>query len=116
MMAMPSGRRSSEPVPVPKASGIAPNSAAMVVIRIGRNRSMQASKMAASVFMPPPRSACRANSIIMIAFFFTRPISSTMPMMEMTLRSSRKRMSASIAPTLAGGRLEMIVSGCTRLS
>jgi hypothetical protein len=30
---MPSGRRSSEPVPVPKAKGKAPNSAAMVVMR-----------------------------------------------------------------------------------
>ncbi len=52
----------------------------------------------------------------MMAFFLTMPISSTMPMIEMTLRSSPKSISASIAPTLAGGRLEMIVSGWTRLS
>ncbi len=36
------GRRSSEPTPVPRASGSAPNSAAMVVMMIGRNRSKHA--------------------------------------------------------------------------
>ena len=41
-MAIPSGRRSSEPVPVPSASGKPPKSAASVVIMIGRNRSTQA--------------------------------------------------------------------------
>ena len=41
-MAMPSGRRSSEPMPVPSASGKPPSSAAMVVIMIGRKRSRQA--------------------------------------------------------------------------
>ena len=41
-MVMPSGRRSSEPAPRPMASGTAPNSAASVVIRIGRKRSRQA--------------------------------------------------------------------------
>ena len=43
MMVMPSGRRSSEPGPVAITSGTAPSSAAIVVIRIGRKRSMQAS-------------------------------------------------------------------------
>ena len=52
----------------------------------------------------------------MMAFFFTIPISSTMPMMEMMFRSSLKSINASMAPTLADGRVEMIVSGCTRLS
>ena len=42
MMVMPSGRRSSEPVPVPRASGTPPSSAAMVVIMMGRKRSRQA--------------------------------------------------------------------------
>jgi len=36
------GRRSSEPVPEPKASGTPPSSAAMVVIMMGRKRSRQA--------------------------------------------------------------------------
>src|SRR5437660_644303 len=41
-MAMPSGRRSSDPVPCPKANGTAPNKAASVVIMMGRKRSRQA--------------------------------------------------------------------------
>ena len=52
----------------------------------------------------------------MIAFFFTIPISRMMPMIEITFRSWWKIISASIAPTLAEGSVEMIVSGCTRLS
>ena len=43
MMAIPSGRRNSDPVPVPTASGNAPSMAAMVVIRMGRKRNMHAS-------------------------------------------------------------------------
>ena len=66
--------------------------------------------------MPPSRSACSAKSIIIIAFFFTMPISSTMPMIEMTFRSSLNSISAIIAPTLAEGSVERIVIGCTRLS
>ena len=42
------------------------------------------------VLFPSSRSACSAKSIIMMAFFFTMPISSTMPMMEMMFRSSLK--------------------------
>ena len=44
------------------------------------------------------------------------PMSSTIPMMEITLRSIWKSISASMAPTLAEGKVEMMVSGCTRLS
>ena len=40
---IPSGRRNSDPVPVPSASGKPPSNAAMVVIMMGRKRSMQAS-------------------------------------------------------------------------
>ena len=115
-MVIPSGRRSSEPVPVPKASGNAPNSAAIVVIRIGRKRNMQASKIASRVLLPSCRSATSAKSIIMMAFFFTMPISNTIPIMEITFRSILNSISASIAPTLAEGSVEMMVSGCTRLS
>src|SRR5216683_883028 len=45
-MLMPSGLRSSEPVPCPSASGRPPRSAAMVVIMMGRNRSRHAWVMA----------------------------------------------------------------------
>src|ERR1035441_10420835 len=58
-----------------KNSGSAPNKAAIVVIRIGRKRSWHASKMASVVDLPCSRSATRAKSIIMIAFFFTMPMS-----------------------------------------
>src|SRR6267143_692468 len=109
-MLMPRGRRSSEPVPVPKARGRAPKRAAMVVIRMGRKRNMHASKMASLVLLPPSRSACRAKSIIMMAFFLTIPMSRTMPMMEMMLRSCLKSMRASMAPTLAEGSVGMMVS------
>src|SRR5437763_137109 len=43
-MVMPRGRRNSEPTPVPSARGKPPRSAAMVVIMIGRKRSLQASR------------------------------------------------------------------------
>ncbi len=66
--------------------------------------------------MPCSRSAISAKSIIMMAFFFTMPISNTMPIMEMTLRSLWKIINASMAPTLAEGRVEIIVRGWTRLS
>ena len=46
------GRRSSYPVPVPSANGSAPNSAAIVVIRMGRKRNMHASKIASIGFFP----------------------------------------------------------------
>ena len=68
------------------------------------------------MFFPSWRSAWRAKSIIMMAFFFTIPMSSTMPMIEMMFRSCLNNISASIAPTLADGSVEMMVSGCTRLS
>ena len=113
---IPSGRRSSEPVPVPNASGSAPNSAAIVVIKIGRKRSMHASKIESRVDLCSCRSATNAKSIIMIAFFFTMPISRMMPMIEITLRSTLNSINASIAPTLAEGSVEIIVIGCARLS
>jgi len=47
-MVMPSGRRNSAPAPTATASGKAPNSAAIVVIVIGRKRARQASKIEAS--------------------------------------------------------------------
>jgi len=53
--ATPSGWRSSAPAPRPSASGSAPMSAASVVIRIGRNRSRQASRIASTGFMPSLR-------------------------------------------------------------
>ena len=86
-MAMPSGRRSSAPVPLPSASGRPPSSAASVVIMMGRKRSRQAWWIASRGDLPWSRSASSAKSIIMMAFFLTMPISSTMPISAMTVNS-----------------------------
>ena len=47
----------------------------------------------------------------MMAFFCTIPISRTMPISAMTLKSLPQIISASSAPTLAEGSVEMIVTG-----
>ena len=77
--ARPSGRLTSAPAPQPKAIGSVPTSAAMVVIMIGRKRTMQASKMACAAVAPSLRCLSRAKSIIMMAFFLTMPTSMMMP-------------------------------------
>ncbi len=111
MMASPSGRRSSEPVPVPTSSGKAPSIAARVVIRIGRKRSSEAWKIASSGGLPCWRSASSAKSTIMMPFFLTMPISSTMPMMPITSRSLPAIISASSAPIPAEGSVDRMVTG-----
>ena len=83
----------------------------MVVIMIGRKRSRHACSIASRGDKPWSRSASSAKSIIMIAFFFTMPMSSTMPMMAMTPRSWREIINASSAPTPADGSVERIVMG-----
>ena len=110
-MAIPSGRRSSEPVPNPTTSGMAPSMAAIVVIRIGRKRSRQAWKMASDELLPSWRSASRAKSIIRIAFFLTMPMSRMIPMSAMMLRSVWQSISASTAPRPADGKVERMVIG-----
>ena len=47
----------------------------------------------------------------MMAFFFTIPISSTMPIRAITLKSLRNRMRASNAPTPAEGSADRMVNG-----
>ena len=88
----------------------------MVVIMIGRKRSMHASKIESLVFLPSLRSALRAKSIIIIAFFFTMPIRSTMPMIDITSNCVFVSIIARMAPKLADGRVERIVMGWMRLS
>ena len=65
---------------------------------------------------PCSRSACRAKSIIMMAFFSTMPMSRSMPISAMMLRSVPVSSRARMAPTPAGGRVERMVSGWMRLS
>jgi hypothetical protein len=83
----------------------------LVVIMIGRNRSRHASYMASRGAFPSLRSASSAKSIIMIAFFFTMPISRMMPMIAMMERSLPVIISASSAPTPAEGSVDRIVTG-----
>ena len=52
----------------------------------------------------------------MIAFFFTMPISSTMPMTPMMSSPAPATISASSAPMPADGSVERIVSGWMKLS
>ncbi len=115
-MLMPSGWRSSEPVPLPTINGSAPSSAAIVVMRIGRSRNRQAWWMASRGDLPSSRSASSAKSIIMIAFFLTMPISRTMPMIAMMLRSLPETISANSAPIPAEGSVDRMVTGWTKLS
>ncbi len=61
--------------------------------------------------MPSLRCASSAKSIIMIAFFFTMPISSRMPMVAISVRSKPKSLSDSSAPTAAEGSPARMVSG-----
>ena len=77
---------------------------------IGRKRSKQASRIAASADRPTRRRSS-AKSIIMIAFFLTMPTSMTMPIIAITDRSMRNRISVNKAPMPADGRPEMIVIG-----
>ena len=111
MIATPSGRRNSEPGPLLIARGTAPSSAAAVVIMIGRKRSRQALKIASRGGNFSSRSASSAKSIIMIAFFFTIPISSTIPIIPMIDKSKPNNRSASSAPIPAEGSVEIIVNG-----
>ncbi len=112
-MVMPSGRRSAASPPMPKISGSAPRMAARVVIMIGRKRFMQASRMASRGDRPRVRSASRAKSIIMMAFFLTMPISRITPISAISDSSVRNSISVSSAPTPAEGSVERMVSGCT---
>ena len=116
MMVMPSGRRSSVPGPVAITSGMPANSAAIVVIRIGRKRALQASKIASADDRPRLRSASSAKSTIMMPFFLTMPINRMMPTKAITVSGVLVTCSASSAPSPADGKVEMIVIGCARLS
>ncbi len=60
---------------------------------------------------PSLRSASKAKSIIMMAFFFTMPIRRMIPIKATRDISVWQIISASSAPTPAEGRLERIVIG-----
>ena len=67
--------------------------------------------MAFSGGMPSLRSESNAKSIIMTPFLFTIPISRTMPISEITLKSAPVTLRASNAPTPAEGSVDKMVMG-----
>jgi hypothetical protein len=111
MTAIPSGRRNSLPGPEPIATGTTLHSAAKVVITIGRNRCTAASTIACTGASPCWRSACKAKSTIMIAFFLTMPIKKKIPISAISDSSVPVTINASSAPSPAEGKVERIVNG-----
>ena len=77
---------------------------------------MLASKIAVAGSSPCLRSPSSAKSTIMMPFFLTMPISRMMPMKAITVSGVLVSCSASSAPRPADGSVEMMVSGCSRLS
>ncbi|KAG1309721.1 hypothetical protein G6F62_014764 [Rhizopus arrhizus] len=80
-IAMPSGRRSSEPSPMPSTSGSAPSSPARLVMTMGRSRSRAASSVADT--RPwPSRTRSLATSTIRIAFLADKPMVAIRPTLK----------------------------------
>ena len=86
-------------------------SAAMVVIMIGRKRRMTPGIDGVGAYLPSMRWASMAKSIIMIAFFFTTPNSMMSPTNAYRSRSLWKIFSVSSAPKTAEGNPERMVMG-----
>ena len=109
--------RSSEPVPLSSASGSAPNSAASVVIMIGRKRSRQACTIASRGDMP-----CVALGLEREVDHHDRVLLHDAHQQHDADQRDRARgpcpasISASSAPTPAEGRVERIVNGWMKLS
>jgi hypothetical protein len=116
MTAIAIGPRNSEPSPVPTAVGIMPRTIAADVMRIGRRRSGPASRMACSGASPCSRTRTMARSMSRMAFFVTRPMRSTIPIIVPIAIVLLVRKSARIAPTSASGSVSMIVTGWMKLS
>ena len=87
-----------------------------MVIRIGRKRSSDASRIASSGVIPCDRSSSIATSMIRIAFFLTMPISRMTPISAMISNCPPVTISAKIAPTPAEGSVESTVKGWIALS
>ena len=83
---------------------------AIVVIRIGRRRTGPALRIASLTLMPS-RTYWFVRSTSRIAFFVTRPISMTTPIMAGMPRFFPVSMIASSAPTSASGSEIMIRNG-----
>ncbi len=109
--AMPSGRRSSAPLPLPNASGNAANAAVTVIASIGRNPARQPATIASEGKRRSWRSLRNAASTIMIALFEEMPTSTTIPT-KATKDSSRLQASSASPPlSPANGNTAITVRG-----
>jgi hypothetical protein len=75
---VPMAWRLLAPAPLDRASGVPPRMNAMEVMRIGRKRSRQASKVD-SIRPRPDWRRVLANSMMRMAFFADRPITAISP-------------------------------------
>ena len=91
-----------------------PKIIAAVVMRIGRSRTWPACSSASGIDRPALRPWL-AKSTSRIAFFVTRPISMTRPIIEKMFSVEPVTSSASITPISDSGSDAMIASGCRKL-
>ena len=83
--AMASGARRSAPRPMPRASGVRPQTVVTVVMTIGRKRTFPASRIASRSAAPRAR-AWLMNSTFTMASLTTMPTRMTTPMRLMVFR------------------------------
>ena len=110
IVAIEIGDRKSLPSPVPIADGNMPRIIATVVIMIGRSRIGPAFRMASRTPMPS-RTYWLVRSTSRIAFFVTRPINITTPIIAGMPRCFPVSRIASSAPTSASGKEIMMRNG-----
>ena len=113
--ATPMACRISEPAPWDLTNGNTPAMKAMLVIKMGRSRSLQASSAASTMPMP---SCCfsRANSTMRMAFLHARPTSTIRPIWVKMLLSVPFSITPTIAQSRHIGTIRMMASGRVRLS
>ncbi len=113
--ATPIAWRISDPAPWLVTSGETPAMNAMLVMRIGRRRSLAAST-AARAGSNPSSCFALANSTIKIAFLAARPISTISPICVNTLLSPPLIMTPAIAAKSVKGTIRITASGSRKLS
>ena len=113
--AMPMAWRTSAPAPDENTSGSTPMMKAIDVIRIGRSRMWQASRIACSRLVPS--ISCRlANSTIRIAFLHASAARTRKLICVKTLLSPPVSHTPAIAENSVIGTIRMTLSGNDQLS
>ena len=88
---------------------------AIEVIKMGRNRNRQASKVA-SITLRPASFKVRANSMIKMAFFEDKPMMAISPTLKNTSSGRPRIITASTAPKRPKGTTNMTAKGIDQLS